>query len=141
VTKVCPSHPADFEPPHTDSSALGQDFLRESMLHLSICTPAWYVDTACPYVKGALLDLVSVCGMFMIEHGTDESTMNVWIDVGPDHAFNLSTTGADALLQKSAAEVFFIDRVIIRPEQIDVYLSKDFQNIGNALQLLALEVS
>jgi hypothetical protein len=117
------------------------------MLHLSICTPAWYIDTTCPYVKGAFLDLVSMCGMFLIEHGTDESTMNVWtaltaaIGVGPDHAFSLSTTGSDALLQKSAAEVFFIDRVIVQPEQMDVYLSEDFQNIGNALQLLASEVS
>ncbi|KAF2448148.1 hypothetical protein P171DRAFT_352773 [Karstenula rhodostoma CBS 690.94] len=118
---------------------------QESMLHLSVCTPVWYSTTTCPYVKGAFLDLVSVCGMFIVEHGTDESTMNVWaaltaaIEVGPNQTFNLSIAGADALLQKSAAEVFFIDRVIVRPEQIGVYLSKDFQSIGNALQLLATE--
>ncbi|KAL5444724.1 hypothetical protein PMIN07_003330 [Paraphaeosphaeria minitans] len=127
------------------SSDQGQEFLRESMLHLGICAPAWYAESFCPYVKGVFLDLVSVCGMFIVEHGTDKSTMNVWIalttaiGIGPDQTFDLSIVGADALFQQSTAEVFFIDRAIIRPDQISVYLSKDFQGIGNALQLLAAE--
>ncbi|OAF99231.1 HEAT repeat protein-like protein [Paraphaeosphaeria sporulosa] len=125
------------------SSDQVQEFLKESMLHLSICAPAWHTQTSCPYVKGAFLDLVSVCGMFIVEHGTNESAMNVWtaltsaVGVGPDQTFNMSVVRADALLQKSTAEVYFIDRSIIRPDQISVYLSKDFQGIGNALQLLA----
>ncbi|KAL1605095.1 hypothetical protein SLS60_004638 [Paraconiothyrium brasiliense] len=127
------------------SSEQGQDFLRELMLHLSLCAPARFDQTNCSYVKGAFLDLVSLCGMFIIEHGTDESTMNVWTalatasKVGPNETFNLSSKGADALLQKSAAEAFFIDRVIVRPQQIGVYLSQDFQSIGNVLQSLAIE--
>lgn len=79
----------------------------------------------------------------MIERGTDDPTMSIWaalmaaIGIGPDQTFALSDEGADALLQRSLAEVFFIDRIMIRPEHIGVYLSRDFQSIGDALLVLA----
>lgn len=116
------------------------------MLHLSVCATAWYT-TNCPYTRSAFLDLVSACGIYIIEHGTDDATIAVWnalmttIHVGPEYSFALSYTGADALLQKSLAEVFFTDRVIIRPEHFEKYQAKDFQSIGSALEILGTEVS
>jgi hypothetical protein len=116
------------------------------MLHLSVCATAWYT-TNCPYIRSAFLDLVSACGIYIIEHGTDDATIGVWnaltttIHVGPEFSFALSRTGADALLQKSLAEVFFTDRVIVRSEQFEKYQAKDFQSIGSALEILGTEVS
>ncbi|KAF1964175.1 HEAT repeat protein-like protein [Bimuria novae-zelandiae CBS 107.79] len=122
-----------------------QQFLREFMLHLSICTTAWYTEISCPYVKAAFIDLVTACGMYMIEFGADDATIGVWtalttaIGIGPEHPFALNISGVDSLLQKSLAEVFFTDRVILRPERIEVYLAKEYQGIGGALQILAAE--
>lgn len=115
------------------------------MLHLSVCANAWYT-TNCPYIRSAFLDLVSACGIHIIEYGTDDATMAVWkaltttIHVGPDYSFALNNTGAHALLQRSLAEVFFTDRVIIRSEHFEKYQTKDFQNIGSALETLGTEV-
>lgn len=125
---------------------LDEEFLREVILHLSVCAPAWY-DTNCPYVKATFLDLVSACGTHIVEYGMNETVTKVWdalmdaIGIQTERPFALSKRSADALFQGSFARVFFIDRIIIRPERIGSYLAKDYQNIGDALIMLGTEVS
>ncbi|KAJ4298165.1 hypothetical protein N0V90_006064 [Kalmusia sp. IMI 367209] len=122
-----------------------QEFLGDFMVHLSISTTEWYTQSNCSYVKAAFLDLVSVCGMSIIEDPVHEATMSGWaaltsaIGIGPEQAFDLSRTGVDALFQRSLAEVFFIDRAILRPECIDIIVSDKYQSIESALMELATE--
>ena len=77
----------------------------------------------------------------------DETITKVWnalvaaVGIETERPFALSKKPADALLQGSFARVFFIDRIIIRPERMESYLAKDYQSVGDALLEIGAKVS
>ncbi|KAF2638484.1 hypothetical protein P280DRAFT_551128 [Massarina eburnea CBS 473.64] len=104
-----------------------------------------HMNQFCPVTKAAVLDLVSLCGMAIIKVPTSDPLSDAWtkltaaISIGPEYDLGPRSADDNVLFQQSLAKVFFVDRVILRPTQLDVMVSKRHQNIGDALILLAAD--
>ncbi|KNG45382.1 heat repeat-containing protein [Stemphylium lycopersici] len=107
--------------------------------------PTWYVSSNCLFVRAAFLDIVSLCGMTMLRQTGAVSIMYAWNDlaasvfVGPEYSMGPSDHHGDDLYRNSLAQVFFVDRVIMRDDSLGVMVSNEYQCIGSALMLLATE--
>ncbi|KAG9189219.1 hypothetical protein G6011_06087 [Alternaria panax] len=106
---------------------------------------SWYVLSNCPFVRAAFLDIVSICGMAMLQRANAVSILDAWvylatsIAIGPEYEIGPSDRHGDDLLLKSLAQVYVIDRVILRKDSLQIMVSDDYQTIGDALMLLANE--
>jgi hypothetical protein len=110
----------------------------------------WYISSNCPFIRSAILDLVSLCGIAMFRRSDAVDTLiyhwdelTAQVKIGPKYNLGSSDVHGDALFQTSLAQVFVIDRVIMR-EDISVLtttLSNEYQGIDDALMLLATEDS
>ncbi|KAI4956548.1 hypothetical protein J4E91_000760 [Alternaria rosae] len=106
---------------------------------------SWYISSNCPFVRAAFLDVVSLCGMAMLQRTTAVSILSAWIDlttsiaIGPEYNIGPSDHHGDDLLRASLAQVYFVDRIILRGNSLHSMVSDDYQNIGDALMLLANE--
>jgi hypothetical protein len=114
--------------------------LMEKLSHLA---ERWYILSDCPFIRCAFLDTVSLCGFSILRRPNTMSLLNVWetltsaVSIGPQYALVVSTVAGDALLLQSLAQIFFLDRVILRDNALAQIVSKDYQGIGDALMLLA----
>jgi hypothetical protein len=83
--------------------------------------------------------------MAMLQRANAVSILNAWIDlttsiaIGPEFDIGPSDRHGDDLLRTSLAQVYFIDRVILRGDSLQIMVSDDYQSIGDALMLLANE--
>jgi hypothetical protein len=83
--------------------------------------------------------------MAMLRRTNAISILDAWIDlttsitIGPDYKIGPSDRHGDDLLQTSLAQVYIIDRVIMREDSLQLMVSDDHQTIGDALMLLATE--
>ncbi|KAI4907790.1 hypothetical protein J4E90_009197 [Alternaria incomplexa] len=106
---------------------------------------SWYISSDCPFVRAAFLDVVSLCGMAMLQRATAVTILSAWIDlttsiaIGPEYNIGPSDHHGDDLLRTSLAQVYFVDRIILRENSLHSMVSDDYQNIGDALMLLANE--
>ena len=107
--------------------------------------PTWYDSSNCLFVRAVFLDIVSLCGMTMLRQTGAVSIMYAWNDlagsvfVGPEYSIGPNGHHGDDLYRTSLAQVFFIDRVIMRDDSLGVMASNEYQSIGSALMLLATE--
>jgi hypothetical protein len=107
--------------------------------------PRWYASNSCFFVRAAFLDVVSLCGMTMLRQTNAVSVLDTWTDlvgsvsVGPEYGIGPSEHHGDDLFRSSLAQVFFIDRVIMRETSLTVMVSDEYQSIGDALMLLAAQ--
>lgn len=65
------------------------------------------------------------------------ASLTASIAIGPEHMLDLSSAGENSLLKRSLAQLFFIDRTILRPDCLDAMLSSRYQSIGDALLMLS----
>lgn len=113
------------------------------MQKLSETAERWYISSKCPFIRAAYLDVVSMCGLALLRRSEAMSILYAWTEIttsvslGPDYALEVSDSSGAALLRQSLAQVFFIDRVILRDDNLALLVSKDYQTIGDALLLLA----
>jgi hypothetical protein len=106
----------------------------------------WYMSSDCPFIRSAILDLVSLCGMTMFRRADAVSSLlHHWgklaaqVKIGPRYNSGSSDIHGDALFQTSLAQMFFVDRVIMRENALESTLSEEYQGIDDALMLLATE--
>ncbi|KAH8724346.1 HEAT repeat protein-like protein [Phaeosphaeriaceae sp. PMI808] len=105
----------------------------------------WYISSSCSFVRSTFLDIVSLCGMAILRRPISSSILLTWqgltsaVSIGPDYAFEVSKVVGDALLRQSLAQVFFIDRIILRDDSLKQMILKEYQGIGDALMLLATD--
>jgi hypothetical protein len=106
----------------------------------------WYQSSNCPFIRSAILDLVSLCGMTMFHRADAVVTLlHHWgkltaqVKIGPRYNLGPSDVHGDALFQTSLVQMFFIDRVIMRENALKSTLSEEYQGIDDALMLLATE--
>jgi len=117
------------------------------LLMQQVCrhAPSWYTSSDCIFVRTAFLDIVSLLGMTLLAQKDATPILFAWEDltagvsIGPGHNIGPSDYQGDALLRTSLARVYFIDRVILRDKALGVMVSDDYQDIGDALMLLATE--
>jgi hypothetical protein len=115
------------------------------MRKLSDLAGRWYIPSDCPFVRSAFLDIVSLCGFSIIRTPDAMSLLNMWetltsvLSIGPQYALDVSIVASDALLMQSLAQIFVLDRVILRDNALAQMVSKDYQSIGDALMLLATQ--
>ena len=117
------------------------------LLMQQVCrhAPSWYTSSNCIFVRATFLDIVSLLGMTLLAQTDATSILFAWEDltagvsIGPGHNIGPSDHQGDALLRTSLTRVFFIDRVILRDKVLGVMVSDDYQDIGDALMLLATE--
>lgn len=113
------------------------------MEKLSGLAEVWYNNSDCPFTRATFLDIVSLCGMTVLRRPGSKSILSAWeritasVSIGPEYALAVNTVAGGALFRQSLAQVFFIDRVILR-ENPSRKISRDHQDIGEALMLLAL---
>jgi hypothetical protein len=113
------------------------------MAELSKLAAQWYTPSDCPFVRSAFLDVVSLCGMTMLRRPGSTAILHAWeeltasVSIGSQFSIGTRRVTGDDLLRQSLAQVFFIDRVILRDNSLVQMLSKDYQTIGAALILLA----
>ncbi|KAI8942087.1 hypothetical protein NX059_000184 [Plenodomus lindquistii] len=126
-----------------DARVLPTESFGAVMISLSSHANDWYVPSDCPFVRSAFLDIVAVCGMTMLRRLDTLSMLPVWqqlaasVSIGPDYALGVNDQPGDSLFHTSLAQVFFIDRVIMRDDCLDTAFSEDYQGIDEALMLLA----
>ncbi|KAH7408541.1 putative death-receptor fusion protein-domain-containing protein [Phaeosphaeria sp. MPI-PUGE-AT-0046c] len=114
------------------------------MQELSAFTEGWYNDSICPFTRATFLDIISLCGMTILRRSGSKPILYAWeeltlsVSIGPQYALKVSIDAGSALLRRSLAQVFFIDRVILRESAPGQLASQDHQDIGEALMLLAL---
>jgi hypothetical protein len=127
-----------------DHSA-GLDDFSNLMTEMSKLAAQWYTPSDCPFVRSAFLDIVSLCGMTMLRRQGSTAILHAWeeltasVSIGPQYAIGARRATGDDLLRQSLAQVFFIDRVILRDNSLRQMVSKDYQGIGDALMLLAIK--
>jgi hypothetical protein len=113
------------------------------MTEMSKLAAQWYTPSDCPFVRSAFLDIVSLCGMTMLRRQGSTAILHAWeeltasVSIGPQYAIGVRRATGDDLLRQSLAQVFFVDRVILRDDSLGKMISKDYQGIGGALMLLA----
>lgn len=71
---------------------------------------------------------------------TWETLTNI-VSIGPQFTLELGTASDEALMRRSLAEAFFIDRVILRDNSLGSIVSQEYQGIDQALEMLAYEDS
>ncbi|KAF1847315.1 HEAT repeat protein-like protein [Cucurbitaria berberidis CBS 394.84] len=115
------------------------------MEELSNFAHQWFVVSNCPFIRSTFLDIVGLCGKTMLQRKDTLSILHAWegltasISIGPQYALGSSRKNGEALFRASLAQVFFIDRIIVRDHFLSFMVSKEHQSIGNALILLATE--
>ena len=118
-----------------------------AMLMQQVCrhSPSWYTSSNCVFVRAAFLDIVSLLGMTLLTRKDAMSILFAWEDltagvsIGPGHNIGPSDHQGDTLYRTSLARVYFIDRIILREQSLSIMVSDDYQDIGDALMLLATE--
>ncbi|KAF2126132.1 hypothetical protein P153DRAFT_425326 [Dothidotthia symphoricarpi CBS 119687] len=119
--------------------------IEDLMADLTVAAGRWYVASNCPFIRSAFLDIVSLCGMSVLQRQEHDSTLNAWstltaaVSIGPEYALGVSKGEDGALLRGSLAQLFFIDRTILRNDTLSLMVSDEYQSIGDALALLAAE--
>lgn len=114
------------------------------MINLRQWIPEWYTQLKCPFTRAAFLDIISLCGMAIAQGFESQSTIGAWasltasLTIGAENSIDLKRANGNALLQRSLARLFFIDRTILRPELLHTKVSRDNQSIGDALLLLEM---
>ena len=63
------------------------------------------------------------------------------IDIGPAFDLGVNDESDSPLRTEALARLFVVDRVIVRPESLGTIVSQEYQSIGDALMLLAIEDS
>lgn len=113
------------------------------MQELTNISEQWYVTSRCPFIRAAFLDIVSTCGVAMLRRPDALSILPAWqtlaeaVSIGPQYALRIKRSSSSALLRQSLAQLFFIDRVILRNDCLGQMVNKDYQTIGDALLLFA----
>jgi hypothetical protein len=119
------------------------DEISKLMARMSKLAEQWYTPSDCPFVRSAFLDVVSLCGITMLRRHGSTSILNAWegltasVSIGPQYAFGVRRVTGDDLLRQSLAQIFFVDRTILRDDSLGQMVSKEYQSIGDALMLLA----
>jgi hypothetical protein len=115
------------------------------MRELTKLAVQWYTPSECPFIRSTFLDIASLCGITMLERSGSVAILHVWEDftssvsISSEYVLGVSAAAGDALLRQSLAQIFFIDRIIIRNNSLGMMVSKEYQSIGDALMLLATE--
>ncbi|KAH9867871.1 hypothetical protein IAQ61_007175 [Plenodomus lingam] len=128
-----------------NSSDFSTEKLGTLMENLGTYANDWYTTSDCPLIRSAFLDIVSVCGINMLRRPDALSILPAWqqltasICIGPAYALRVSHRPGNALLQTSLAQIFFIDRVIMRDDALDSSVSEDYQGIDEALLMLVAD--
>jgi hypothetical protein len=103
----------------------------------------WYIQSDCPFTRSAFLDVVSLCGFTLLRKPEAFRIIHKWevltniVSIGPQYALEIGTALGEALLRRSLAEAFFIDRVILRNNSLGSIVSPEYQDIEEALAILA----
>lgn len=119
-----------------------QDF-ETLMEELSIAAGKWYTPSNCPFIRSAFLDIVSTSGMALLRKPDAGAILPAWenltrsVEIGPEYALGSHLKASNALLQQSLAQIYFIDRVILRNGALGSMVSEEYQSIGEALVDLA----
>lgn len=115
------------------------------MTELSLASKEWYVSSNCPFIRAALLDIVSIFGYALLGRRDAAELLPAWIavtrvfDLGPTFALTTSKQVADALLRKSLAQAYIIDRVILSDGTVGQLTNEKYQDIGETLTHLSTE--
>jgi hypothetical protein len=102
-----------------------------------------HVEHACPFIKVAELDLVTLCGTAIARLPFSTPVVEAWlklttaVSIGAHYDLGHRSPGDSTLFQQFLVRAFTIDRVILQWEFLDVRTSKDYQRISDALILLA----
>jgi hypothetical protein len=115
------------------------------MKELSQYVGQWYASDSCHFVRAAFLDVVSICGMTMLRRPGSTIVLHTWelltnsVSIGPQYNLGVRRSAGEALLRQSLAQIFFVDRIILRDNSLGLMVSKEYQSIGDALMLLAID--
>ncbi|KAH7359589.1 HEAT repeat protein-like protein [Pyrenochaeta sp. MPI-SDFR-AT-0127] len=113
------------------------------MVEFSRGAQKWYIPSDCPFIRSTFLDMVSLCGMSILQRTNSFSVRHTWkslttsISIGPQYALGVNRRSGAALLRTSLAHAFFIDRAIIRDQSPDLTQTVGYQDMGDALALLS----
>lgn len=105
----------------------------------------WFTHNTCPFIDTVFFDIVSTCGLAILQRKESESVLVAWtqltasIEIGPEYELGTSSRSDSPLRAEALTRLFVIDRVIVRPESLGTIVSEDYQSIGDALMLLATE--
>ncbi|KAL5117570.1 hypothetical protein ACEQ8H_004463 [Pleosporales sp. CAS-2024a] len=126
-----------------NQNTLELDTFKSLMLEMTSAAKQWYIPSRCPFVRAVFLDVIGLCGMAMVRRSDAVSALPGWealtaaVSFGPHYALGVSAAAGHALLRQSLANVFFIDRLIVRGNNTSQMASHGLQDIGEALLLLA----
>ncbi|KAF3051190.1 hypothetical protein E8E11_011182 [Didymella keratinophila] len=115
------------------------------LLELLNCVDRWFTHNACPFIDAVLFDIISICGLSILQRQESESVLVAWtqltsaVNIGPEYELGVGDESDSPLRTEALARLFMVDRVIVRPESLGVIVSEDYQSIGDALMLLAAE--
>lgn len=115
------------------------------MKQLSNMANFWYIRSNCPFIRSAFLDIVSLCGLALLQRSQSACILPAWesltqaVLIGPQYALQAIGQDGDSLLRQSLAQVYVIDRVILRDSTLDILVNKHYQGLGEALSMLASE--
>jgi hypothetical protein len=113
------------------------------MQHIAKVAQDWYSTSTCPFLRSAILDLISLIGMTLFHLPDAVSLLPHWCNlaiqvfIGPAYNLGSSTIHGDALFQTSLTQLFFTDRLLMRENALTTTLSDEYQGIDDALLLLA----
>ncbi|KAF3033882.1 hypothetical protein E8E12_002463 [Didymella heteroderae] len=115
------------------------------LLELLNCVDRWFTHNACPFIDTVFFDIISTCGLSILQRQESKSVLVAWIqltssvDIGPEYELAVSNESDSPLRTEALARLVIVDRVIVRPESLGTIVSEDYQSIGDALMLLATE--
>ncbi|KZM23545.1 hypothetical protein ST47_g5314 [Ascochyta rabiei] len=115
------------------------------LLELINCVELWFTHNTCPFVDTVFLDIVSTCGLAVLQREESKPVLHAWtqlmssIEVGPEYELGVCGESDSSLRIEALARLFITDRTIIRPESLGTIVSEDYQSIGDTLMLLATE--
>ncbi|KAJ4318856.1 hypothetical protein N0V94_004185, partial [Neodidymelliopsis sp. IMI 364377] len=109
------------------------------------CVDRWYTHNTCPFLDTVFFDIVSTCGMSILQRSESKPALDAWtqltsnIEVGSEYELAVATAPDSPLRAEALARLFVIDRTIVRSEALGTLVSQDYQSIGDALMLLSTE--
>ncbi|KAF1925672.1 uncharacterized protein M421DRAFT_423501 [Didymella exigua CBS 183.55] len=119
--------------------------IEDLLLQLLNSVDRWFTHNACPLIDTVFFDIVSTCGLAILQRQGSESVLVAWtqltsaIDIGPEYELGVGAESDSPLRTEALARLFIIDRTIVRTESLGTIVSQDYQSIGDALELLAAE--
>ena len=103
----------------------------------------WYISSDSPFVRSTFLQVVSLCGIGMLQRPDASSILHIWVDLasslslGPQFDLGIHVGYGNALFMTTLTQVFIVDRLIMLHHSQGTVKSSGEQSIGDALRMLA----